>query len=301
MEIGLFGLNKLIAVVLALIAFCGCKSAGKDTTAPLLPGAQPISGLAVSSMTPEEGGLIWITTTRSGEWVVSDGEKQFPSFEIQGGRRALVAVEHGRPAGPYSIKAGSQELILDTRSAHYGTEKLNVDPSRVNPPKSARARIERERMETRAIYQTVTPELIWEGGPFALPIQNGRPASELLTSPYGTRRMFNGELKSAHLGLDLRARVGTPIVAPARGRVVLAKSLYYSGGTVILDHGYGFYTLYAHLSRIQAKVGDTVSIGAPLGLAGATGRVTGPHLHWTAIVHQTRFNPKYLFELPAHR
>ena len=92
--------------------------------------------------------------------------------------------------------------------------------------------------------------------------------------------MFNGQPRSPHSGADLRAGTGTPILAANRGRVVLAKELFFSGNAVYIDHGYGLYTTYLHLSRIDVAVGDMVERGQQIGLAGATGRVTGPHLHW---------------------
>jgi murein DD-endopeptidase MepM/ murein hydrolase activator NlpD len=96
---------------------------------------------------------------------------------------------------------------------------------------------------------------------------------------YGTRRVFNGELKSRHYGLDLRGRVGTPVFSVLGGRVVLVAERFFSGGTVVVDHGGGLFSLYFHLSRWNVKVGDAVARGARIGAVGRSGRVTGPHLH----------------------
>jgi murein DD-endopeptidase MepM/ murein hydrolase activator NlpD len=116
---------------------------------------------------------------------------------------------------------------------------------------------------------------------------------------FGARRVYNGKTKSFHAGLDLGAKEGTAVAAAGDGRVVLAGDLYFSGGTVLLDHGAGLFTQYFHLSRIDVKEGDAVAKGARLGAAGHTGRATGPHLHWGAKLHAARVNPEDLLALPA--
>jgi murein DD-endopeptidase MepM/ murein hydrolase activator NlpD len=114
---------------------------------------------------------------------------------------------------------------------------------------------------------------------------------QAVTSSFGSRRVYNGIQSSAHTGLDFKAPKGTPIYAASRGRVALAKNLFFTGNTVILDHGYGVLTLYAHMSKLKVKKGQMVEGGHLLGLSGMTGRVTGPHLHWMAIIHKQKVNP----------
>jgi murein DD-endopeptidase MepM/ murein hydrolase activator NlpD len=116
---------------------------------------------------------------------------------------------------------------------------------------------------------------------------------------FGSRRVFNGEARSPHSGLDLAAREGQEVSAPAPARVALAEDLYFSGGTVILDHGAGLFTSYFHLSRIDVHVGDVLAAGGRVGAVGSTGRATGPHLHWSARLDGARVNPLGLLELPS--
>ena len=123
-----------------------------------------------------------------------------------------------------------------------------------------------------------------------------RPVPGQPTSVFGTRRVFNGQARDPHPGLDLRAASGTDVVASGPGRVVLAQDLYYSGNTVIVDHGGGLFTLYAHLSSIGVENGANVEAGQSLGASGATGRVTGPHLHWGAKIGAIPFNPTALLD-----
>jgi murein DD-endopeptidase MepM/ murein hydrolase activator NlpD len=108
--------------------------------------------------------------------------------------------------------------------------------------------------------------------------------------------VYNGEPRSPHPGLDLRAASGTPVESSGAGHVCLAEDLYYSGNTVILDHGGGLFTVYAHLSRLLVSEGDAVEAGHILGLSGATGRVTGPHLHWGAKIGDRPFDPAALLD-----
>jgi len=107
----------------------------------------------------------------------------------------------------------------------------------------------------------------------------------------GVRRVFNGQPRQPHAGADLLSPAGTPILAPSDGRVVLARDLYFTGNTVVIDHGLGLFSLFAHLSTIGVHAGDTVPGGATIGLVGATGRVTGPHLHWAMRLNGARVDP----------
>jgi murein DD-endopeptidase MepM/ murein hydrolase activator NlpD len=160
----------------------------------------------------------------------------------------------------------------------------------VNPKKKDLIRIRREQAEIAAIYKTITEQKHWDG-PFALPIQSP------VTSIFGTRRLFNGHQASFHQGLDLKAPEGSPIRSAAAGIVVLSKDLFFTGNTVLIDHGYGIFTIYAHLSKLGVAKGQAVKAGDLLGLSGATGRVSGPHLHWGAVIHRAKVNPSDLLKI----
>lgn len=179
---------------------------------------------------------------------------------------------------------------VNVSSHRFPTTRLSVAPRYSRPPEEVRERIERERELIAEALSSTVEEWLWRGR-FAWP----RP--HRVTSPFGQRRLFNGELRSRHWGLDLAGRVGDPVRAAARGRVVLARDLYFAGNTVFLDHGHGVVTGYSHLSEIAVQVGDTVESGQALGEVGATGRVTGPHLHWTLRVAGVRLDASSLMEL----
>jgi murein DD-endopeptidase MepM/ murein hydrolase activator NlpD len=187
-------------------------------------------------------------------------------------------------------KGGKAEFPIEVVDGNYPSEKLTVDEKKVNPPKKVMKRIMREVKEVGALYKKIDRERHWSG-PFSLPIDSE------ITSKFGNKRLFNGKMASFHQGLDLRARTPLPIHAPEGAKVVLAKDLYYTGNTVILDHGYGLFTIYAHMSKLDVKVGDKVTKGQVMGLSGMTGRASGPHLHWGAVLMHEKFNPADLTQI----
>lgn len=156
-------------------------------------------------------------------------------------------------------------------------QKLTVDKKYVDPPAKVMERIRRDRAQVKAALASYSPVRQW-----ALPLT--RPVPGGISSLYGLKRVFNGQPRGYHRGLDLRGASGTPIKACADGRVVLCDDLYFSGKTVYLDHGQGVFTAYLHMSEQLVRNGQEVRKGQIIGKVGATGRVTGPHLHLSLIV-----------------
>lgn len=201
---------------------------------------------------------------------------------------AIIPIDYYEP--PHLINAQwtngeyRMGLEIDVTSAAYATEVLSVDNAKVSPPPEALQRIALEKAEAEKIYKHITPERYWNK-PFI------RPIDSITTSEYGSARTYNGVLKSYHGGVDFRAKTPLPILASNDGIVVLAKDRYYSGGTVILDHGEGIYTCYFHFSQLDVKVGDKVVQGQKIGLSGATGRITGPHLHFGFMIQGIQSDP----------
>lgn len=208
--------------------------------------------------------------------------------------RALVGIDLGTKPGRYDVtitSAGAQVTYpLTVRARAFPTRRLTVDPALVNPPPDAQARIERERREMDAVWAASPHERLWTD-PFA------RPVPDPANSAFGTHSVFNGEPRSQHSGADFLSPAGRPIKAPNAGRVVIAGSRYFSGNTVVIDHGQGLFSLLAHLSEIDVKAGDLVPAGAVVGKVGATGRVTGAHLHWTVRLNGARVDPLSLLSV----
>jgi murein DD-endopeptidase MepM/ murein hydrolase activator NlpD len=153
----------------------------------------------------------------------------------------------------------------------------------VNPPAAEAERIATEAKRLAGLFTHATPRA-WRGS-FQLPVPGEA------TSSFGRLTVLNGSPRGRHQGADFRAATGTPVLAPNAGRVVLAEDLYFSGNTVVLDHGLGMFSLLAHLSRIDVAHGQEVERGVVLGASGATGRVTGPHLHWALRLSEFSVDP----------
>ncbi|MBR1656976.1 MAG: M23 family metallopeptidase [Synergistaceae bacterium] len=164
------------------------------------------------------------------------------------------------------------------RPRQYPKENLSVNPKMVNPPKKEIPRIQNESKAVKSALQTMTVPRKWTTPPQP-PL-----ASITLTSTYGKSRVYNGQPRAGHNGADIRAVTGTPIRAPFAGKVLIAAFHYYSGGSVYVESGNGVVTAFFHMSSISVKKGDTVAKGQVLGKSGATGRVTGPHLHYSLIL-----------------
>lgn len=225
---------------------------------------------------------------------VTLGKKKYPVFPSpRGGYFALIPIQY--TAKPRSlqltihyVKDGknlSERFYFDIIKGSYESEEVKVDGKKVNPrSKKVRKRIAKEYNEAMKIYNHMTPQLYFTTA-FILPV------SGIITSDFGKERLYNGVHKSFHGGTDFRAKVGAPVKASNDGIVVLVKKRFYSGGTVVIDHGGGIYTCYFHLSKFRVKKGDLVHKGHTIALSGKSGRVTGPHLHFAVRVHGVQVDP----------
>jgi murein DD-endopeptidase MepM/ murein hydrolase activator NlpD len=214
--------------------------------------------------------------------------------------RALLGVDLEQATGKYdfAVTADTQSgekischASVSVKTGHFATESLHVEKQFVEPDPEQLKRAQAEQERLREILGRVTPEPLWQGS-FRIPLDGVTTGKN-----FGKRRILNGQPGSPHGGVDLPATTGTPVYAAQSGRVVLAEELYFPGNTVVVDHGLGIYTFYGHLSEISVKAGDEVEPGALLGKAGATGRVTGPHLHWGLSVNRARVDPLLILKL----
>lgn len=206
-------------------------------------------------------------------------------LDAAGYAQARVVIER---VGGANDTVSSRVPVAHRRST---SERLGTNPDFVTPPDSLAPRLAAERALVRDLHQRAheVPRL-WRG-PFQLP----RPGPT--GDGFGMRRIFNGRLRSRHLGVDFRGRAGDSVLATNRGVVAYAGDLYFSGTTIFLEHGAGLLTAYLHLSRVLVVPGDTVLPGQLIGLVGATGRVTGPHLHWSATYGGIAVDPLSLLKL----
>lgn len=190
----------------------------------------------------------------------------------------------------------SGRFALSVTPAKWDIQRINgVQQSKVTPDKSHDAEILREQKDVRRSLTVMRPGDFWREG-FVEPIE-GR-----ISGRFGNQRVFNGTPKSPHSGTDIAAPEGTPVRAAGSGKVILSgKDYFYTGNMVILDHGQGLQTIYAHLKEAKVKEGDVVKKGDVIGLVGKTGRATGPHLHWGASLNNVRFRPHSLLDINAKK
>jgi len=292
-------------IITVLLFFCDFPT---PTLSAQTDQSDPMAGITLSSQEITNGSplLLQIETRKLGPPVrdiritfqksvypvyahpVSPADKHF----------GLIAIPFRAPPGPAKLvlawtnATGDHYRTIPFRIAagKYKTDELKVDSSRVNPNKKNIERAQKEARKIKRTYAEGSIARLWDGD-FQLPMTSD------ITSPFGNKRVFNGQLKSFHNGVDFRARTATPVFAANSGIVKLAENLFYSGNAVVIDHGNGIFSIYAHLSRIDVAAGRHIKKGQRLGLTGATGRVSGPHLHWGVKVKGIAVNPLQLIEV----
>ena len=233
---------------------------------------------------------------------IKHGKKRFKIFQHpldDTKLYALVPMSYYQKLSNEKIKISYKEnkkiyskfIFLKVEDGKYKKEEITVSKSKVNPQGSkTKKRISKEYAEAMNVYGTVTPKS-YINSQFILPLES------FITSDFGKARVYNGSLKGYHSGTDFRAKVGTPIIASNDGVVALVKDRFYSGGTVLIDHGQGIYTCYFHMSAFDVKVKQSVKKGQVIGLSGQSGRVTGPHLHFAVRINAVQVDPLQFIEL----
>ncbi len=222
-------------------------------------------------------------------WDLCPGKKRrlcaFAAVEMDNSPKRMEAVVT-------KVAGGTPEThSVPVRPKKYPSGRLTVDPSKAVLSDEDKARMDEERARTKAVYEASEKRPLWDVDGFRLPGTAGT------TSPFGVQRKFNGKVASTHYGLDLRGNEKTWILSSGAGRVVFADHLFLAGNFVAVDHGMGLFTTYSHLSEFAVKVGDEVKNGQRLGRAGATGRVTGPHLHWGVRINGLYVDPAQFLKI----
>jgi murein DD-endopeptidase MepM/ murein hydrolase activator NlpD len=262
----------------------------------------PRPALASDPAPLTEGALGWLLLRPSGTDSVAGGEAAGEPIHFEpfspGEYRAIVAVPIESRDSLRLLVFLAREGRIDTvagavavRQAGYPREVLAVAPKFARPDSAAAARIRRENARSRQVSLASRDHPRRWQGPFQV------PRATRITSAFGAARVYNGEVRSRHLGTDFAGAVGTPVVAAGRGVVAMVADFYLAGKAVYLDHGQGLVTAYFHLSRADVTEGDTVTTGQHIGAVGRSGRVTGPHLHWVARFGRIAVDPMSLLAL----
>jgi murein DD-endopeptidase MepM/ murein hydrolase activator NlpD len=269
--------SALYAIGLLGAAVCAAATAG----ATGMPMSRPVpGGVVLVDLGAERGtapdayrdGERVLVRTEGGHWI------------------AVVGIPLAAHPGPEVLSVrtadGARRTVEYTvQPKDYPTQALKVAPKHVDLSKADLARFEREKEALARVLATWSPT-----APTTLEL--GAPVPGPRSTSFGSRRVFNGQSRSPHTGMDIAAGTGEPVRAAAAAHVIDVADYFFNGNTVILDHGQGFMTLYCHLSRINVRVGDVIAAGTPIGLAGATGRATGPHLHFGVQLNRAWIDPE---------
>lgn len=302
MHDGSFGLSRLVfsSVMAAVVATSmGLSAQGPDqgtlalsavrTPGPLKPGGVTLINVTATQDLAELTGhaagrpVFFWPAASSREWSGLAG------VNLESAPGPVTVTIQGRATGGATAVT---RLSLLVERYQFETRRLRVDPKLANPPDEELARIKAEAKAMADAFASVTRERFWHG-------RFDAPVLGAATSSFGRLTITNGKPAGRHQGADFRAATGTPVKAPNAGRVVMAQDLYFAGNTVIIDHGLGVFSLLAHLSRIGVAAGTTVLRGDVLGESGATGRVTGPHLHWAVRFGEMTVDPLALMSVLA--
>lgn len=255
----------------------------------LLPALAP----AMPRHAPVPGGIAVVELPAAGETAPAAWFAGSPLLVVRddGVWKALVGLpitlEPGQHALEWSAegRGARQQIVFSVTGKQYPTQALSVAPQYVEPDPLTLERIARERAEVDALKlrrSTAEPAQA----------ELAAPAAGPLSSRFGLRRVFNGQPRSPHLGLDIAVPTGTPVRAPAAGVVAGVGDYFFWGRLVALDHGHGLITLYAHLSEVAVQPGQRLARGDLVGAVGSTGRVTGAHLHWTVVLNGVSVDPE---------
>jgi len=266
-------------------------------------GAAEKARVAWHPSKPQLGDVAWLHVKDVAETATVEGSldgRPVTFFPYASGHAALVGIDLDLKPGSYTWRVGVVEPGREPRTAQgklyvarreFHVQRLTLPPGMVDLDPETERRAVTEGQQLATLYRTITPERLWQGK-FTKPV--GTPGEG---TGFGARRIINGKPRSPHSGIDYSAPLGTPVVATNTGRVALVAEFFFPGRLVVLDHGLGLYTLYFHLDAASVAEGERVERGQTLGTVGATGRATGPHLHFGAQVGGARIDPATLLGL----
>ncbi len=279
--------KRSLGLFIAGCTFAGCVIAGSNLQASPAAAA-PRLELPREQVVPGGVALLVLADAKTPRPAARLNAAPVLVVQQHGKWYAVVGIALAQPTGAARIlvgnAAGERSLSFDIHPWHYRVQRLQVAPAQVELSAADLKRVGREQARIRAALATWTERL-----PPSLQLR--APISGPRSSSFGLRRFFNGESRDPHSGMDIAAAAGTPVHAAAAGTVVDTGSYFFNGNTVLIDHGSGLITMYCHLASVGVQIGAQLAGGALLGTVGATGRVTGPHLHFGVALNRAFVDP----------
>lgn len=241
------------------------------------------------------GGIAVIPLTKSDEipQVTFKGKKVWTQTDKDNKAWAIIGIPLNQKIGKVNYKVDGKNFSFNINDKAYKEQHLTVKRKHSNPPEDQIKRIQKESKLSREAFATFSN------------INNGKrfkhfilPAQGPISSPFGLKRFFNEQPRRPHSGIDIAAARGSDIIAPADGEIILTGNFFFNGNSIFIDHGQGLITMYCHMDQLDSNTGDIVKAGDIIGKVGSTGRATGPHLHWTVSLNNSRIEPLLLLAEP---
>lgn len=218
-----------------------------------------------------------ITFNEQPVWQLSDKENK---------HWAIIGIPLNQKVGKASYQVDGKEYFFVIKKKVYKEQHLTVKRKHSNPPSDQIKRIQKESRLSKKAFSTFSKiNLNKSYQDFLIPVQG------TISSPFGLKRFFNEQARRPHSGIDIAAARGSNIIAPADGKIILTGNFFFNGNSIFIDHGQGLITMYCHMDKLESKQGDVVKAGEIIGKVGSTGRATGPHLHWTVSLNNSRIEP----------
>ena len=240
--------------------------------------------LPIDSRIP--GGIAVIPLKDKTDNVSFKGKKVWKVNDRNDQTWAVIGIPLSQKVGQVEYKINGKDFSFSIKDKAYREQHLTVKRKHSNPPADQIKRIQKESRLSKGAFTTfsdINKNKPYQ--PFLL------PAKGPLSSPFGLKRFFNEQARRPHSGIDIAAPRGSNIIAPADGEVILTGEFFFNGNSIFIDHGQGLITMYCHMDQLDIAMGDTVKAGDVIGKVGSTGRVTGPHLHWTVSLNNSRIEP----------
>ncbi len=280
--------NTVIACLLFSLQLCSQISFAEQTL--LTPMSLPLD-----SRVPGGVAVIPLDKVNANSEIRFNNKPVWKLIDTQQKNWAVIGIPLNQKIGKvsYTIDGNTQHFSIEDKV--YKEQRLTVKRKHSNPPADQIARIQKESGLSKKAFSTFSDSKYNQGFQGFL-----RPAQGPISSPFGLKRFFNDQPRRPHSGLDIAGPRGSNIIAPADGKIILTGDFFFNGNSIFIDHGQGLITMYCHMDELERKLGEVVKAGDIIGTIGATGRVTGPHLHWTVSLNNSRVDPLLFLKPNAH-